>query len=132
MRRGAWLAAEHVETAVYGIIPVQLGNKRLVYVTTIRDAGQVIQPERIAAIAHPSFLRRAFFSMIEHEYHDLNMEECSVCLGGYGVANTVRAEELQAALPESYSGIILPKPGSGDPQDAEKERHTVKLRRGEL
>src|SRR5690606_13262621 len=69
MRLVAWLQAQQIETAVYGTVTVGMNGETYVYPVTIREHGQVLQPERIAAILHPSFLRRAWFSMVEYDAH---------------------------------------------------------------
>jgi hypothetical protein len=130
MRMLAWLQAEQIETAVYAVVPIMLGrsrNKRVMYVTPIRQAGETMNPDRIAAVLHPSFLR-AWFSALEHDYFDRNVSDACVCKSGYGSVTHATAEEMRAAIPEAYSVIMLPKVGSGDPEQAIREAVTLKIR----
>jgi hypothetical protein len=128
MRLIAWLQSEQIETSVYIVCPIQFGSRRLIYTTPVHETGQILQPERIASVVHPSWLRRAWFALIEREYYQYGMQECGVCKGGYGKCRHVNADEMRQALPEAYSVIMLPKVGSGDPMDAVKESISLKLR----
>ncbi len=128
MRLIAWLQAERVECSVYIVCPIQMGKRRIIYTTPVRETGDILQPERLAAVCHPSWLRRAWFAMVEREYYDHDMKECRVCRGGYGQVRNVNAEELKQVLPEAYSVIMLPKIGEGDPEQAVKESISLKLR----
>ena len=130
MRLVAWLSAEQIETSVYVVLPVWAKGNRYIYTTPIRLAGDVIQPERVAAILHPSFLRRAWFSMVEHEHHDKSLPGASICLTTYGQAREASAEEMQSCLPEAYSVIMLPKIGRANPEKAIQEAVTLKLKQG--
>jgi hypothetical protein len=135
MRMVAWLMAEQIDVAVYAVVPIMLGqsrSKRVMYVTPIREAGQVLQPERVAAILHPSWLRRAWFSMLEHDYHERGISDAAPCKGGYGSVTHANAEEMRAAIPEAYSVILLPKIGQHDPEQAIREAVNLKLKREEL
>lgn len=131
MKLVAWLSAERIECSVYSVIPIRMGSKRVVYSIPIREAGDVFQPERVAAVLHPSWLRRAWFAMVEYEFHHddgKTFPECAVCRGGYGGVTNTNAIELREALPESYSVIMLPKPGDGDPTKAVEEVTNLKIR----
>jgi len=135
MRLVAWLQAERIDVAVTAIVPIVMDQKRIVYVTPILRAGDVFQPERIASTLHPSFLRRAWFAMVEHEYYDCEdadgkrtYPECAVCRGGYGTVTSANADELRHALPEAQSVCLLPKPGDGDPKKAVQEILNMKIR----
>jgi hypothetical protein len=128
MKLVAWLSAEQIETSVYVVIPIHAKGTRYIYTTPIRQAGDVIQPERIAAILHPSFLRRAWFSMVEHEHYDKQLAGTQICLGGYGQVRECTADEMQSCLPESYSVIMLPKIGTSNPEKAIQESVTLKLK----
>ncbi len=70
--------------------------------------------------------------MLEREYYDDKMQDCKACTGSYGVVEHASMDEMQAALPEAYSVILLPKCGSGDPMKAVQESDTLRLRQGEL
>jgi hypothetical protein len=141
MKLVAWLTAEKLDVAVYAVVPIKLDNKRVVYTVPVRRSGDILQPERIASILHPSFLRRAWFAMIEYEYYECfkapdknGMEkhiypECQNCECGYGSVTSFNADELRQALPDAYSVVVLPKPGYGDPKKAVEEVLNVKLRR---
>lgn len=131
MKLVAWLQAEQIETAIYSTISMSHSGAKYLYITPIREAGDVMQPERIAAIVHPSFLRRAWFAMIEVEHYDHKLKGASMCESCYGYPQTATAEELRVAIPEAYSVILLPKVGHGDPMKAVQESETFKLRRGE-
>ncbi len=127
MRLIAWLAAERIETAVYAVNPIQLGKHRYMYTTCIRKAGDVIQPERLAAMVHPSWLRRCWFAMLERDYYDRKLRECSGCKGSYGHVITATIDEIRACVDEAYSVILLPKIGTGDPMKAVAESISLKL-----
>jgi len=131
MRLLAWLQAEQIETAVYSVITIADGSMRMLYAVPIREAGDIMQPERIAAVVHPSFLRRAWFAQVEREYHEHQLPGTGMCTGGYGYPQTATTEELKQALPDSYSVILLPKVGDGDPEKAVRETITLKLRHEE-
>ena len=128
MRLLAWLQAEQIETAVYSVIAIQDGGYRMLYTVPIREAGDIMQPERIAAVVHPSFLRRAWFAQVEREHHEYQLPGTGMCRGGYGYPQTASPEELKNALPDSYSVILLPKVGDGDPEKTVRETITLKLR----
>lgn len=130
MRLIAWLQAERIETSIYVVCPIQFGQRRIIYTTPIRETGDILQPERIAAIVHPSWLRRAWFAMVEREFYDHGMQECDACRNSFGQVRHVNAAEMQQVLPEAYSVIMLPKVGSGDPMKAVKESISLKLRQG--
>ena len=129
MQLVAWLQAQHVETSIYAVVPILMGRKRLIYIIPIRETGDILMPERVAAILHPAFLRRGWFAMVEQEYYKHGMQECRVCQAGMGNVTHATADELRQVLPEAYSVIMLPKVGSGDPMRAVKESITLKLRR---
>lgn len=129
MKLVLWLQTEQVDVTVYGVISLNFGTSNYVYCTPIRDPGTAFQPERIAATVHPSWLRRAHFAMCEREYYEYGFKECVVCRAGYGHPKPVQVEQLQTALPEAQSIILLPKPGDGDPLNAVKDSINLKLRR---
>lgn len=128
MRLVSWLHAEQIDVAVYTIIPSVFRGTRYNYVTNIRQSGEVSRPERIAAILHTSFLRRAWFALLEHEYNVMNLPGTSVSTGGYGQSYVACAKELSAILPEAFSVIMLPPVGKGDPEQTVKEAIALKLR----
>ncbi len=135
MRLVAWLQAQRIDTSVYSVIPIRLGSKRVVYTTPIRQTGQTFQPERIAAVLHPSWLRRAWFAMMEYEFKECfiangkkRFPECKAIYAGYGSVTRANAAEMREALPEAYSVIMLPKPGDGDPKRAVEETLNLKIR----
>lgn len=131
MKLIAWLQAEQIDTSIYVVCPIQFGQRRIIYTTPIRETGDVLQPERIAAVIHPSWLRRAWFAMVEREYYEYGMKECQTCLGGFGQVRHVNADEMRQVLPEAYSVIMLPKVGSGNPMAAVRESISLKLRQGD-
>ncbi len=130
MRLVAWLKAEQLDVSVYAVVPIRMGSKRVVYTTPIIESGDVFQPERIASTLHPSFLRRAWFSMVEYEFYETDdkFPECSVCRGGYGCVTNVSIPELREALPTAHAVCLLPKPGEGDPRKAIDEVLNLKIR----
>lgn len=129
MRLVSWLSAEHIETAIYMSVCVRsYDDGRVVYLTPIRQPGEVIMPERIAALVHPSFLRRAWFALLEYEHYQAKLPRTSHVKGGYGGVTAATADELRQLIPEAYSVILLPKVGSGDPMKAVQESSTLKLR----
>ena len=129
MRLVAWLQSEQIDVSVYIVCPIQFDGKRFIYTTPIRESGQVLQPERIAAVVHPSWLRRAWFAMVEREYYEYDEKSCRSCTCGFGHVAHASADELRQVLPEAYSVIMLPKVGSGDPELAVKESISLKLRK---
>lgn len=131
MRLVCWLQAQRIDVSVYSILPIRMASKRIVYTIPIREAGDVMQPERIASVLHPSWLRRAWFAMVEYEYcHDSgkSFPECKVCTQGYGSVTHANVDEIRAGLPDAYSVILLPKPGRGDPAKAVEEVTNLKIR----
>jgi len=131
MRLLAWLQAEGIETAVYATISMQHRGQRLLYTCPIREAGDVMMPERIASICHPSFLRRAWFALVEREHAEFSLPYADLCNHCYGYPQTVTTHELSQAIPEAYSIILLPKVGSGDPDAAVREAYTLKIKTGD-
>lgn len=129
MQLVAWLQTQQIETAVYGMQTVTLGATHYCYPITIREHGQILQPERIAAILHPSWLRRAWFSMLEYDAHQGCPHAKRATSFGYGYPATGNAELFRQILPEAYAVIILPKPGKGDPRKAVEDALNLKLRR---
>jgi hypothetical protein len=133
MRLVAWLHAERLDAAVY----VAQGsghyaNGRHVSVLTLtplRMLGDVFQPERLAACIHPSWLRRAWFAMLELEYIDLDLPGAESCRGGYGRSVAPELCDLSEALPDAESIILLPPVGRGDPRKAVQEALNIKFRR---
>lgn len=129
MRLIAWLSANRIDTAVYSVMCAQQGDVRNIYLTPIKRSDDVLQPERIATTLHPSFLRRAWFAMVEHEYHDYDDKPgARYCKRGYGYAVDVQAHELRQLLPDAQSVVLMPKPGRGDPEKALYEALSLKLR----
>jgi hypothetical protein len=131
MRLIAWLQTQQIETSVYVTVPIVFQSKRFIYLTPVREAGQILQPERIAACLHPSWLRRAWFSMVEYE---AQVDNCQYSKSGvksrsYGSVIYNDAEILRQVLPEAFAVILLPKPGEGNPENAVKETLNLKLRR---
>lgn len=139
MQLVAWLAAERIETAVYAVDCVNFyETPNTLYVCPVREAGQILQPERIASVIHPGFLRHAWFNMVEVEAM-LSKTKGMSCYAnsyaaqnsGYGHARHATTEQLAAVLPEAYSVIQLPKPGDGDPTKAVEESVNLKFRHKE-
>ena len=128
MRLVAWLQAEQIETAIYISIAMQHAGGRYVYAVPVRQAGDIMQPERIAALVHPSFLRRAWFALLEHEHFEHDLVGTDLINNCYGYPSTATAEEIQVVIPEAYSVVMLPKAGNGDPLKAVQESDTFKLR----
>jgi hypothetical protein len=124
----AWLEAERIETAVYVVHTAIYRSERVMHVTPIREAGQILQPERLAALVHPAFLRRAQFAMLEYDCYEFGHHGGTVPIG-YGTPSHTSIAEMQAILPEAYSVIMLPKVGQGDPAKAVEESINLKLRR---
>jgi hypothetical protein len=139
MRLVAWLEAERIETAVWSTLPCEMGRNRqdCVYVTPIREAGQIMQPERLASLVHPAFMRRAWFAMVEYEgyHHDGNLIAYSKheCTNGHYGLHSIELNMPEAAylFPEARSVILLPRIGKGDPTKAVEESLNLKLRREE-
>jgi hypothetical protein len=133
MRLVAWLQAEKVDVSVYSIVPIWFSQKRYVYVTPIRETGEILQPERIASVVHPSWLRRAWFAMIEREGYACDGKypgsREAARHGGYGSITQATADEMRAILPEAFSVIMLPKVGRTDPAKAVQDAINLKLRR---
>ena len=129
MQLVAWLQAERIDVSVYTTITVQMKSMRVIYLTQIRESGQILQPERIAVAVHPSWLRRAWFAMCERECHEFGLPGTEVCRGGYGQSRHASADELRQALPEAQSLIALPKVGDGDPEETVREALNIKIRR---
>ncbi len=128
MRLVAWLAAEQIDAAVYMSVSVALRGTRALYLVPVRQCGDVLMPERLAALIHPAFLRRAWFALLETELHDHKLKGAECAGGGYGSARNASADEVRQALPDAQSVIMLPKVGSGDPQAAVEEALSVKLK----
>ena len=132
MRLVAWLSAERIECSVYVMDCTKLqGGGKYLYTIPIHLAGDVLQPERVAAILHPSFLRRGWFALIEREHYEFSLPGSSSCTSNYGHSATATMQELQQVLPDAYSVVILPKVGQGDPMKAVQESETLKLRRAD-
>ena len=127
MRLVAWLQAEQVDTSIYVVNASSLsGPGKYLYVTPVHESGQILQPERIAAILHPSFLRRAWHQTLDYEAHALGLPGSE---SGCGYPKTATAAELRAVLPDAHSIVMLPHIGSGQPERAIKEAINLKLRR---
>jgi len=129
MRLVAWLQAEQIDTSIYVVNASRLaGPGTYLYVTPVHESGQIPQPERIAAILHPSFLRRAWHQMLNYEDSVLHLPgSCS----GAGHPTSANAAELRDVLPEAFSIVMLPHVGTGNPDAAIKEAINLKLRRTE-
>ena len=128
MRLVAWLQAEQIDVSIYVVNASMLeGPGKYLYVTPVHESGQILQPERIAAILHPSFLRRAWHQMLNYE----ETLDLSGSARGAGMPMTANAEELRQVLPEAFSIVMLPHVGTGDPERAIKEAINLKLRRPE-
>jgi len=128
MRVVAWLSAEGIDCAVKMIVPVQLSRTRAIYIVPVRECGDVMQAERLAAIIHPAFLRRAWFALLEYEHEVLELPGARSARGGYGSSNNASADELKQAMPDAASIVMLPKVGSGDPEKAVQEALSIKLK----
>lgn len=128
MKLLAWLQAEQIETAVYIAICMRWRAGRYVYVIPVRMAGDILMPERIASLIHPSMLRRGWFAIVEYEHYTRNLKGTDMVESNYGYPSIPTADELRAVIPEAYSVIRLPRIGSGDPLKAAQESDTLKLR----
>ena len=137
MKLVAWLQAERIETAVYAVVsllPTSYAKRRYTYVVPVLPSGQIFQAERIAAILHPSFLRRGILSMVGQEAF-LDAEKGgqrfkgsrTICKNSYGSPLTPTTSELLAGIPEVYSAVLLPKVGEGDPAKAVEESLSLRL-----
>lgn len=129
MRLVAWLQAERLDAAIYIASAMRLEQTHAVYITPIRSLGSVYQPERIAAACHTSFLRRAWFAMLELEYVDQGLAGASACRECYGYPQTLTTEMLRNILPDAESVILMPAVGSHDPTRAVQEAINVRLGR---
>lgn len=131
MRLVAWLQTQQIETSVYVTVPILLDGKRLCYLTPVREAGQILQPERIAACLHPSWLRRAWFSMLEYETYAESDRYARSGVSGrhYGSVVNNDAAVLREILPAAFAVILLPKVGEGNPDNAVREALNLKLKR---
>ncbi len=130
MRLMAWLSAERIEVGVYIVNCCLLSGPSLyLYVTEVHRQGDVIQPERVAACLHPSFLRRAWHNMLVYE--DCMLGLPGACAGS-GQPRTATAVQLRHCLPDADSIVMLPRVGSGNPEKAIKEAINLKLRKGVL
>ncbi|KKM75249.1 hypothetical protein LCGC14_1392090 [marine sediment metagenome] len=130
MRLVAWLSAERIEVGVYIVNCCALSGPSIyLYVTEVHRQGDVIQPERVAACLHPSFLRRAWHNMLNYEYCKLGLSGSGA---GCGNPRTASAVQLRHCLPDADSIVMLPRVGSGNPEKAIKEAINLKLRKGVL
>jgi hypothetical protein len=129
MRLVAWLQAQQIEIAVYGVVIVIMEGTTYVYPITIREHGSVLQPERIAAMIHPSWLRRAWFSMLEYDAHRGCAVAKSATGAGYGFPTYGNAELYRQIFPDAYAVVMLPKPGDGDPEKTILDAVNLKLKR---
>lgn len=129
MRLVAWLQAQQIEIAVYGMVLERMNGQDYCYPITIREHGQVLQPERIAALIHPSWLRRAWFSMLEYDAHQGCRAAQDATISGYGFPRYGNAELYRQILPEAYAVVMLPKPGDGDPEKTIMDAVNLKLRK---
>ena len=130
MRFVAWLEAEQVEASVFLSSTNRFDKKTVTYITPIREAGSFMQAERIAAMVHPSWHRRAWFALLECEAKALGKTspECQATHGGYGYPRETPLEVLQVALPYSESVAVLPAPGGCNPDEAIEHAVNLKLR----
>lgn len=129
MKLVAWLQAERIDSSVYVSICEHYAGRYYTYIIPVRETGQVLQPERIAAMIHTSIFRRGWFAQIERDHYDYRLDGGLMCVdGGYGMPSRATADELRLILPEAYSVIILPKPGDGDPEKTLMDAISVKLR----
>ena len=130
MRLMAWLSAERIEAGVYIVNCSTLqGPSWYLYVTEVHRQGDVIQPERVAACLHPSFLRRAWHNMLDYEARELNLPGS---IAGCGQPKTASPGMLRRCLPDADSIVVLPRIGSGNPERAIKEAINLKLRKGRV
>ena len=130
MRLMAWLSAERIEVGVYIVNCCGLrGPARYLYVTEVHRQGDVIQPERVASCLHPSFLRRAWHNMLYYEDRKLGLPGSAA---GSGRPQTATPVMLRHCLPDADSIVLLPRVGSGNPEQAIKEAINLKLRKGVL
>ena len=133
MRLVAWLTAERIQVAIYACIHVDLYGIDVTYTVPIMRAGDVLQPERIAAIAHPSFLRRAWFALLEREAEEYGLPgTVKATKAGYGRSQKPELATLARMIDEAYSVILLPKPGNGNPDRAVRDAITLKLKQKEF
>ena len=126
MRLLAWLAAERIETAVYAAGTTSQRRKRYTYLVQVRASGDVMQPERIATILHPAYLRRAMFAQREREKNQYKMAT-SIAGSNYGSSQTTNPKHIARMVDECYSVVMLPKVGCGDPTKAVHEALNFKL-----
>lgn len=128
MRLLAGLQAQQLDAAVVVVVHARLNGKLYSYPVWIRELGQVLQPERIAAILHPSWLRRAYFAAVEYDAGKGCKDALDAVQGGYGSSVAIDGEVCRQLLPEAQSVIILPQPGRGDPTKVVQEALSIKLR----
>ena len=130
MRLMAWLSAERIEVGVYIVNCSTLqGPSRYLYVTEVHQQGAVIQPERVAACLHPSFLRRAWHNMLDYEARELNLPGS---IAGCGQPRIASPAMLRRCLPNAVSIVMLPRISSSNPERAIKEAINLKLRKGRV
>ena len=131
----AWLIAERIEVNVYAVAAGHQRSTRTLYLTPVRTSDQVLQPERIAAVLHPSFLRRGRFAVVEYEalVEKIGYGDCIRTHGkGYATPRTAEAEELREAIPSAYAIVQLPKPSRrADPRRAVENALNIKLKQGD-
>ena len=128
MRLLAWSVTEQLDVSVYAIVAIGLEGTKYLYTCEIHGAGMTLQPARIASVLHPCFLRRGWFSMLEHEYYDLKLPGTEQCEYGYGEVATATTTELQQALPDLGSVVLLPEVGNWAPEAAIREAVNLKLK----
>lgn len=130
MALSAWLTEQQIACEIHAVIAVQQNGQRTIYTVPVRHFSTVLAPERVAAICHPSLLRRGYFALVECErIHRRDEYPNSVCAGaGYGSAQTASADELRQIFPDAGSVILLPKPGYGNPESAVENSLNLKIR----
>jgi hypothetical protein len=124
----AQLEAERVEVAVEIVVSTEVRGQAVVYSSPVRQMGEALQPERLAAMLHPSWLRRCWFAQVEYDHYVQKLAHTGQCRSGFGRAAGVDRSMIEAALPEAQCVIVLPKPGRGNPASAAREAINVRLK----
>lgn len=131
MKLVIWFQQQRIDVAVYATVAALMYGKRVVYLVPVRHCGDVLQVERIAAVLHPSFLRRGFFALVEYEYHldkGVTYPECATCNSGYGKSTHCTADEMRIALNDAQSIVMLPKVGTTSATSAVESALNIKIR----
>ena len=127
-----WLELEGIQTEVFSSIPTYMDDGVLaIYLTQIRKLGQVMAPERIAAVLHPSYLRRAYFALLEYEYSELSLPGTGCSRYGYGTPSKLPIALWPKVMQDVESVILLPPPGTTDPKLAVEKALNLKIRYGD-